>query len=729
MFCALLIDFARIKVAEKEAENAVKTSVRSTLSAFSLPLHAYGLYALGPDSEEAKKIFLDTAEGNLSASIKEPGFQYIDQRLEAGDSSLTPMYSLANHTVFKKQLLEEMKYRAPLVYSLEIADKFKTTGLAATMNQGSRFAERSAQIEALLDERDANLDTAWKKWTAIQQKATAIQPFYQTQLDKLNELSGKIGIHTIDETKQALADANKQLKDLKADIKDVKKDIRSLADAGSSAAKTLGRLYDLKDQLEEQAAAVEAQVNDLDELLDNLIQYAEVLALLKLRSASDAAALKEQLGGFDEALNEAKRVNDQLNAELQSSTAGADYTADRVLQSIPLFSRQELDDYGSKAASTVALFTGLQAQLDRVIFFDSQSYSNAVEAIQAFGKQAGELTASQGAKEAARAQHQSGVAKAKQEQRNKIQPVLDQVSGVLEKCSILSSADPFHDLYVKLQGDPSAGSKGYFQAYMEANQGKDLAEPVPEISLDNADKAGLSAMKLVASLSDLLVDVRDEFYVDEFALSKFSYRTLGLEKDGSGRLKTINEPSDPQSHALAKQELEYLLYGSGSCSGNYAKAYAEMFAFRLAVRTAEALLEPSNEMLNLGSPLLVFLAAVAEGAVHAQQDMMKLVEGEAVPLSSKLGSWLELNYKDYLRIFFLLHSRDQILLSRMQALIQLNTGLDLQKSSTYVSGTVLTSVKLWFLPGLMKGLGKAGLQACQVAEGRCQITKTGVMAY
>ncbi|WP_245855611.1 hypothetical protein [Paenibacillus rigui] len=729
LFCALLIDFSRIKVAEKEAENAVKTGVRSSLSAFSPSLHAYGLYGLTEELDTSNKLFLETVDGNMSASVRNNTFQYIDQRLEKDSSSLTPMYSLANHTVFKKQVLEEMKYRAPLAYSLEIADKFKKTGLAFTMDQGSRFAERSAQVEALLDQRDTQLDLAWKEWTAIHQKATAIHPFYQRQLADLNELSGKIGIHTVDETKQALKDADQQLKELKADIKDVKKDIRSLVSAGSNASNTLDRLYETKDRLEEQAADVQSKISDLEQLLDDLIKYAELLAMLKLKSTSDASELKELLNKFDTALNEAKSVNDKLNAELKANSTGADYAANKVFQAIPLMSRQELDDYGSKAASAVALFTGLQAQLSRVIFFDSQSYRNADDTIQAFARQADELFAAQGTKEAARTQHAAQVAKAKQEQRAKAQPALDQVTRALNNCSLISSSDPFDALYKELQGDPSSGSKGYYQTYMELNQGKDLAQPVPNLDFDNADKAGFSAMKLISSFSDLLVDVRDEFYVDEFAVSKFSYRTLGLEKDRNGKLRTSNEPSQPETHALVKQELEYLLYGSSSCAGNYSKAYAEMFAFRLAIRTAEALLEPRNEALNVGSPLLVFLAAVSEGAIRAQLDMTKLVAGEAVPLSSKFGDLLDLNYKDYLRIFFLLHSRDQVLLARMQSLIQLNTGVELQQGSTYVSGTSTTSVKLWFLPGIMRILGETGLHRCQVKAGRCYLTKTGVMAY
>ncbi|WP_231506223.1 hypothetical protein [Paenibacillus sp. UNC451MF] len=733
LFCALLIDFARIQVAEKEAENAVKTGVRSTLSSFSPKLQAYGLYALNQKTDESKALFLKVVEGNISGSLASNQFQFIDQKLEPEGSSLTSMYSLGNHTVFKKQILEEMKYRAPMIYSLEMADKFKKTGIASAMGQASQFSKNAEKIEKLLEERDDQLDQAWKEWSAIYQKAVAMHPFYQTQLADLNKLSDKIGLHTIGEVKQSIQDAKRQLVDLKDEVKQIDGDIRSLMQAGSQASSTIDSLLDLKDDLQDEIKDVKDKIADLEQLLDDLLEYAKLLAMLKLKSKSDLDDLKDRLKAFDEALNKAKKTNDQLNAELrdiQSQNAASDsYEANKVFQAVHLISRADLDDYGSKAASTVALFSGLEAQLSNVILFDAQNYRNADQSIQSFWKQAQELQSTQSVKEQQRNSNKAAATTSKQEQRKKAQAYLDQVKLALGGCSIPGMTDSSKQQYITLQGDPSQGTKGYYQSFMESNNAGNLSQPVPSVDLDNADKAGASAMNLISSLTSLLTDVRDEFYVDEFAVSKFNYRTFGLEKDSTGAIKGSLEPSEPGKHKLANQELEYLLYGSNTCASNYSMAYAEMFAFRLAVDTAEALLEPKNEILNVGSPLLVFLAAVAEGAIHAQQDMSKLIQGEMVPLSKKLGSFFTMGYKDYLRMFFLLHSRDKVLLSRMQSLIQLNTDIDLQQSTTYISGTASTSIRLWFLPGLMNQLGKSGLNACHVNLGRCQITKTGVMAY
>jgi hypothetical protein len=733
LFCALLIDFSRIKVAEKEAENAVKTGVRSVLSAFSPTLHDYGLFALDQEEGNIETLFLKTVAGNLSGTIQADHFRFIDHRLEEANSSITSMYTLANHTVFKKQILEEMKYRAPMIYSLELIDKFKKTGLSTVMSQAQKFSENAVSVEKILDERDEALDEAWDQWKSIHQKAATIYPFYQTQLADLNQLSEKVGIHNVEEVRQSLQAAKVHLKNLEKQLESIDDTISSLAKAGQGSADAIRGLSENRNQVNSQVKEIYDKVMDLEQLLDDTIRYASLLALLKVRSTTDSSFLTKAFEKFEKALSQAKTANDHLNEKLltiQSTNSGSStYQANQAFQSIHLINREELDDYGAQAGASVALFSGLQAQLGSVWLFDSNNYNNANQAIESFWQKANEVFIKQSPKEAQRNKNKANATTSKREQRRKAQPYLDQIMKAMGSCSLIETTDPFKASYVALQGDPTQASVGYYQGYMQTNQQANMAQPVPELNFKDADKANASAMSLLTSFESILTDVRDEFYVDEYAISKFNYRTLGMEKDLSGNIKQSKEASRPASHPLTNQEVEYLLYGASSCIGNYSLAYGEMFAFRLVVGTAEALLEPHIQAMNVGSPLLVLLAAVAEGAVKAQLDMVKLVQGEAAPLSKKLGSLVTLTYKDYLRIFLLLHSRDKVLLSRMQALIQLNTGKDLLQSTTYVSGTGGTSIKLWFMPGFIKILGASGLYPCEVVLNRCQMIRTGVMAY
>jgi hypothetical protein len=317
-------------------------------------------------------------------------------------------------------------------------------------------------------------------------------------------------------------------------------------------------------------------------------------------------------------------------------------------------------------------------------------------------------------------------------QKNKIQAILDQAKQSIGSCSLPNTQSTDTELYNRLQGDAgqAAGDKGLYQKYREANAQDTMVGSEIAYDLEKPEPVSLKAMGMLEAFNNAAESMRNELYVNEFALTKFNYRTYGLEKDPAGQPKLSNELVDPGSHKLANQEVEYLLYGFSSCVANISSAYAEMFALRMAIRTVEALLDPKKELLGIGSPLLVLLAAAAEGALEAFQDMNKLTKGEAVELSTKITtSALSLTYKDYLRIFLLLHSNNTKLMARMQALIELDTGKDLVQETTYIQGNGASEVRLWFIPQIMKMLDGTGLLGCKVQGNRCQFSSTSAVAY
>ncbi|ALS22463.1 hypothetical protein [Paenibacillus naphthalenovorans] len=735
LLCGLLIDVMRWKSADKEAENAVKAGVRSTLSAYSKSLQTYGLYSLHSGGDGANRIFERTVAGNVSEAAEPDRFRFIDQRYEAGSARITPMYALSNHGIFKQQILEEMKYRAPMIYGLELADKFKKTGVAARLGQASRFGEHAARVEKLLEERDLRLDEAWEAFLDIRQKATEMHPFYQTHLRDLNELSGRIGIHTIENVRSTLQNAKAQVETIQEQIRSLNASIAAMVSAGAVTAEALAQLNQARVNLERQLDEAVQKVMEYEQLLQDLIRYAEVLAMLKLKSTADMKALSSLHEAYGQAMSLAKKANDELNAEIsrlassQAEDSGA-LEAEKVFGHVHLVDRQDLDEQEAGVSASVSKFYGVHAQIQDGLMFTQQKYAATMSSLDGFRQKADEVFSRYNPGHEERQRISGANRTAKREQRSKTQAVLDQIQRGLGSCSLISGTDPYEGYYKELQGNPAERARsGYVQSYLEWNQAANAAAPVPDVNLRTPDEAGLSALRLVTELEQALMEIRDDFYINEFAVSKFSYRTLGLEKDAFGQIKASKELSAPQQHPLTNQEVEYLLYGAGSCAGNYSMAYAEMFAFRLAVGVLESLLEPQSKVLTAGSPLLVLLAAIAEGALQAQQDMARLIQGEQLPVSSKLGNLLTMGYKDYLRVFLLLHSREETLLSRMQGLLQLNTGLDLREASTYVTGTASTSFQLWFLPRVMKALGKSEFSGCVIEGNRCRITKTADYTY
>jgi hypothetical protein len=103
--------------------------------------------------------------------------------------------------------------------------------------------------------------------------------------------------------------------------------------------------------------------------------------------------------------------------------------------------------------------------------------------------------------------------------------------------------------------------------------------------------------------------------------------------------------------------------------------------------------------------------------------MTKLVKGEEVPISTKAPDTLTMNYKDYLRLFLLLHTKSGPMTARMQSLIDLNTGRDLRETAVYMQARTETQVRLWFIPYTLAAFGYP------VEGNRANVSKTASLSY
>ncbi|MDQ0898598.1 MULTISPECIES: hypothetical protein [unclassified Paenibacillus] len=739
LFQAVLIDFARIKLAEKETESAVKAAARSVMSAYDTELQAMGLYGLGISQDESEALFRKVFASNLSNQVSPGAFHYVDTRPVANGMRVTPVYTLASHTIFERQVLEDMKIKAPIEFTLEITDKFRKSGTKAPFQLGSQFSKEAAVLEKLIDQRESALDEAWQSSEELIEEISKYHAYYQKRITELDELAAQIGIHTADEVRSEILEVKNQLKSIQDSMRDLDMSIAALSQAGPGAVAGIQSLAASKQILGSQAQVFAQKLNELEALLQLIIKYAALLAATKLEVPANGREIQLLQQTIEPALRLAKQRNDEIRTKLneiaQSSGSGAQGGASgayEVFQHVPVMGDDYFYRYQTAIASISALFTAFQEVVTSVYLYTSDNTSRANLANNAYFSESSEFNKQQSVLEKTRMDKNEAMATNKLLQKNKIQAILDQAKQSIGSCSLPNTQSTDTELYNRLQGDAGQveEDKGLYQKYREANAQDTMVGSEIAYDLEKPEPVSLKAMGMLEAFNNAAESMRNELYVNEFALTKFNYRTYGLEKDSAGQPKLSNELVDPGSHKLANQEVEYLLYGFSSCVANISSAYAEMFAFRMAIRTVEALLDPKKELLGIGSPLLVLLAAAAEGALEAFQDMNKLTKGEAVELSAKITtSALSLTYKDYLRIFLLLHSNNTKLMARMQALIELDTGKYLVQETTYIQGNGASEVRLWFIPQIMKMLDGTGLLGCKVQGNRCQFSSTSAVAY
>lgn len=130
LFTAVLIDYARIAAASVQQERLARAAVRSVMSSYDLSLQqSYGLFAFGGDNGE--QLLSGVLNDNLYESGRGDAFNLLPVKLDS--SSLAWSRSIGSYDIFRRQIAEEMKYKAPVDFALELAGKFRP--LAAAMGR------------------------------------------------------------------------------------------------------------------------------------------------------------------------------------------------------------------------------------------------------------------------------------------------------------------------------------------------------------------------------------------------------------------------------------------------------------------------------------------------------------------------------------------------------------------------------------------------------------------
>ncbi|MEF3301614.1 hypothetical protein [Paenibacillus sp. GYB003] len=722
-FHAALIDAARVKMGERQAEAATKVALRSVLSAYDPALRDYGLFAVGIDPNASRELFSAVFKENLGQSA-DGAFQLV-KPVPASETVQT-LHTLGNRAVFGRQVLEEMKYRAPVEFALSVTDKLKTqSGAASMLNGMSQFAERAEQIESLIAQREDELDSAWATAQEMSRKAGLFRDYYARKLARLDELCGLIGLRSAEEVRRSIQSLQAQAGSIRQTIRERQETIAGMLRAGVQAAEQIMAIQQSIGDLERSLNELNREIGELEQILQYIAEYTLLMSATKLEAERDRTVLAGMSQSVFERLDRAKSLDEQIRS-------GPAAPADSGIPPETLQAQTMPDSYYVTYKTGVgaigALFSGFETALSATTLFVGDNKFDSVRmqllsaSNEAYGDKAAQFASEQKAEEDKRAAAGDSISKRKREEKKRFAGLWDEVRKMWAECGGDSS-----ETYKLLEtGDAEAGTVSLYRKYADYNRVETV--PAPEGGeLGDAE----TAIRRTTGMIDKLLDgiaaaagqFRDELYYNEYALTKFNYRTYGKEKGPDGSPKPDYESSRRGGHRLQGQEAEYILYGLNSCLQNQSAAFTEMFSIRLAVRTAEALLSPDSKVVAMGNPMLTLLWALAEGAGRAFVDMTKLVDGEEVRVTDKAPASVTMGYKDYLRLFLLLHTKRDPMTARMQSLIDLNTGTDLRESAVYVQARTETKVRLWFMPFTLAAFGYP------VQGNGATVTKTAVLSY
>ena len=715
-FVAIFIDYSRMAALKAKAERLAHAATRSVMSAYVPELQrTYGLFAYG--ETDPSMIFSGVLERSLEYKAREDMLPLMDAKLVS--SSVELSRELGNYEVFKTQINEEMKYKAPVNFAIEVVGRFKP--MSQAMKEASGAVEVLEKVQKLYDKREAELD----KMLDLMKKAGQ-------RTDGLVENIGTAGSGGT------------------GDISDI-----PLSGSVSTATDMAAQYHDYKVQKERVSnetpppekipvpSAIEGETTEEDNpgflewisLLLRIDQYEQGSANTTSRinsivgrafppHSNDMVKAREHLKKAEELNAEMAAViatigtrsadnayNDVTNSDIPGAENGPTGDTAKIreeMEKLPL-KAEFFTEMGNHITKQEEDFVWMKSKVEALEGLLAQAFSNS--GMSAYSLKLSVVIAGQASSEysdrygsggsvikqieATFAEHRTG----DEERKGFEKDAKNELEKANELIKFLSESKGHLEDFKEVEK--------YFQENVDMNEASVEALETTTREEDPA-AAGKDSMEKMdgffGGISELLDATGDRLLQNEYASDHFSNfdfsKVEAFMKPGA----TISGAAAAELLSIDQQELEYIIYGFGNPGGNLAAAYGEIFAMRLAIRTMEALIDP--EILVYGNPLVILAKAILEGLIAAVGDMTKLATQGHIDLAKTLP--IKLTYKDHLRLFLFAHPGNDNRLSRMLALIRFDTGVNPDDHYTYLSGDTAISMPIWFLPGVMKTFGVGG---------------------
>lgn len=708
-FVAIFIDFARIFAMQAKTEILAHAASRSVMSSYDQQLlEKYGLFAFG--ETDGNYILSKVLQDHLEFAKRSDDLPILGARLDS--STVELKQPLGKYSVFEQQIREQMKYKAPIDFTIEIVNKFKP--MSQVMKETSNTVDLLSKLQRLYERREAKLDEMLEK----QRKGAGYVQALVSVMPSALEVTSEYGDYVY-----------KYYASLEQDESEddhIKEDYTSdLISFRHSAGKMYDQLGDKRQQAWNQHIAL------LNEAKMLLIEAKEINELMKT-TIEESEARPAQEGYNDVAMIESTgdtqaAGNGEIIAQIRQKSRD-------LLISDSLFADFEGDIDGQKSRfSRVYSTGGFFYELESSVLSASASESQLSSTLKEFDRELDHYLQTYWHAGSGNVLHENKKLldehRSSDEERKQIENEASNQLG--EAANLIKQITNLKDKLGKYQGEYDL-LESYFQANQQLNSSAETdpfgsgSTSVGKVSKDpyNEGTEAISGMDtFYGGVADFMKSMSDSGFQGEYIINYYEYFDIGtldelLKESGMQKVDTLSD-----SFAPNKQEVEYILYGFHNPAGNIAAAYGEIFAMRLAIRTMEGLVKNVTK----GNPMLVLAAALLYGVQHALKDMLDLANKGGIYLSDFLK--IKLSYRDHIRIFLLMHGRSEQRLSRMLAVIRHNTGISPDERITYLKSEVTLSAPLWFLPGVAKAMGGIGAIKGRVEGSTYYVTKQADFSY
>lgn len=700
IFNGVLIDFIRIMAAERETDQAMKAAIRSTMSSYNQGVKGYGLFGFDGGQGEASEIFKNVLNENLKQETGDY-FRFIDTKVEGEPTVIVKdERMLSNKTTIEHQILEEMKYIAPMEIGKTIIEGFLQ--VSRGMQEASAYVDIATSIQDDVEDREDILDRIKSKLEIVQQRT--------------NEL-GNLANNRANSTFPIVKDLNDVLKHLQKyreikqrppldplpeDATDEEKEARK--EEEEKRAEDDRNIERFERRTRELIETIELKSNAMrEELVETiaLIDEAEIINNNVKKTISDKRAeVNQTYNSANEAANMSRKgtnPNDAAIDQIQEASSKLDdYVIDpeffvNLKNKVESARDQVAEDNSSNLAGYINSLKTLvnhgnfnETQLHAIVSYSGNIKDHHGTAETLVNEAYAIITGDRPVVKDEEVKDKEEEAKTEQGNANEeLEKALEEANRYLDDHGLIQQIS---DLARKYEGS------------IESSEN--------EFNTEDPNKAAKDSMNFVdmifGAIGDALLSSRDKIYVNEYIMTKF--KSHDFKKSGA------------EAYSLDNNQVEYIIYGLGTTGANFGMAMTEIFAFRFAVNFLEGF---TRSYVRAFGPWM-WAAALVYAFKETLADMKEIRKGKSIVFFRNFR--FTTSYDDYLRIFMFYHPEGNKL-ARTMALIEHDTSADLTTLPTYISAEATTSVKLWFLPGVTKMLGNTGVISGRVENGRYMIDK------
>jgi hypothetical protein len=385
VLAGVFIDAARIAVAERNVQSSLNTTVRSVLAGYDKELIGqFGIYGLDGKSEKSviKADVLKYFQANLKERHK--GIKFINYEFNSENITISASGNLLTDETYKRQILEYMKYKAPITMTENLIEKFKK----AKLGEKIAFVDNEKNVRNI----GSNIKASLKKFN-----------------NTVKRLAKSIGISVLNDLKNSLkASISNDLWSVIDELQKLKSEHLNAKSYISSLDNEIDAYFEAKKRSDEAAKKAEAEstltefLNTKSEknVLENIINnnIAEIEGAISILSSKNQQleVLEAQLKSLNDNENskpeDISKKQQEINnkfIELQSSIDEM-----KLLEINEIFIEDELQNIGPAHEQDIdnrkGFFEDLKSAIGRKLILNNIKSTGGLISEEEFIKATGE---------------------------------------------------------------------------------------------------------------------------------------------------------------------------------------------------------------------------------------------------------------------------------------------------------------------------------------------------